>query len=358
MKKSTGVNRGKAAVSLAAAASIGAGACGSSGGASPDNVTTTSRPSTTTTAPDETTTTPTTVASVATTAKKTTRASTTTTTQPPLYGCGPVRGQEDTTTTTSTPTTTSTDPPSSTTTVTAMVVCGRPYRRRRRGLMLPDVTDLGAREAQVPTAIEAMPDQQRVTVGQTWLGDARSEAASVPAFAELALHLAAVGAPHDLVRRAHEAAIDEIRHAEACLELASSLLGRRFELGALPEIAGRRVAGRSRWSRRRHLAKLAVDSLLDGCVSEGNSADHLRARAAKSVPEVSAVAIRLAADEDRHTELAWDIVAWCKTAGGAFVEGALAEALRRLPARDVPPAVARRYYDLDSRVPELIPQNA
>ncbi|HUR77141.1 MAG TPA: hypothetical protein VMZ22_04275 [Acidimicrobiales bacterium] len=349
-------NKATAAVSLVAAASLGAGACGS--GSSEGDTTTTTREATTTTSTEPPTTVTeiaTTVASVATTARTTRttrRVSSTTSTMGYPY-CPPAYSAQQATTSTS-PTT---EPPSSSTTVTAIVVCGRPYRRRwwRRSLMLPDVTDLGAVDTVMPDSVAAMSHAERAAAGARWLDDARSEAASVPAFAELALHLAVVGAPHDLVRQAHEAAADEIRHAEACLGLASVFLGRRFALGAMPQIAGRRVAGRFWWTRRRHLAKLAVDSLLDGCVSEGNSADHLRRRAAKATPEARAVANRLAEDEDRHTELAWDIVAWCKAEGGVTVARGLAKAMHAVGDRNFPREVAQRYEDLNQRVPFLIP---
>ncbi len=329
------MSRRKSGVAMTVVAALGVGGC-SSDSASNDVDPTTTRASTTTT---DTTTVPTTQTSVPlappSTARRTTRTTqrraTTTSSTVGRVGCAGVGSSsgESTSSSSSSPTTTSTTsgPPP-----TAIVVCGRPYRRRlRRGLMLPDVIDLGPNR---DAGYGDVPDEARARVASLWLGDARSEAASVPAFAELALHLAAVGAPTHLVAGAHEAALDEIRHAQRCLEVASRLLGRTFALGALPEIAGRRVAGRFWWSRRRHLVKLATASLLDGCISEANSAEHLRDRGAHSAAEIGATARALASDEDRHAALAWEVVEWCRAQGGAAVDRALERTLRRLDWTD------------------------
>jgi hypothetical protein len=79
---------------------------------------------------------------------------------------------------------------------------------------------------------------------------------------------------------------------------------------------------------------LAIGSLIDGCISEANSAEHLRDRARVAEPEIAHVATALASDEDRHTDLAWAIVAWCRAESGEAVDKALGRALDRLPWTD------------------------
>jgi hypothetical protein len=53
----------------------------------------------------------------------------------------------------------------------------------------------------------------------------------------LSLQLAALGAPADLLRRTHEAALDEVRHAERCYSLASDFGAERYSAGAIPAFA-------------------------------------------------------------------------------------------------------------------------
>ena len=80
----------------------------------------------------------------------------------------------------------------------------------------------------------------------------------------------------------------------------------------------------------------------------------MRRRAFYSVPEVALVAERLAKDEDRHTDLAWRIVEWCKTEGGAPVDKALAKAMRRLSAGELG-AAQDRLVNTQRRLPPLVP---
>ncbi len=81
--------------------------------------------------------------------------------------------------------------------------------------------------------------------------------------------------------------------------------------GAIPQLFGRRIGGRAH-RRRRHLARIAVESYRDGWLNEGASAADMeeRARGAESPDERRAYE-RIAADERRHAELGRDIVLWC-----------------------------------------------
>jgi hypothetical protein len=138
--------------------------------------------------------------------------------------------------------------------------------------------------------------------------EARMEYASVASFGELALRLLAVGAPADLVAACHRAALDEIRHAAACVALGG---GQPAAFGPIPSLLGRRLGGWRR-SRRAQLQGLAVESFLDGWVNEGAAAALLRERAEQAAaPEEGAVLRAMAEDEQRHAELARSIVTWC-----------------------------------------------
>lgn len=156
-----------------------------------------------------------------------------------------------------------------------------------------------------------------------WLAaTAHSEAASVVAFLAMADELAAHGAPEALVRRARQAAADEVAHACAMARLA---LARGASVRA-PSFAAIEV---------RELTAIALENAAEGCVREtwaALEAAH-QARAAAD-PELRRVMARIAADEARHAELSHDLDAWLRTRldddAVARVDAARREAARRL----------------------------
>lgn len=176
------------------------------------------------------------------------------------------------------------------------VVPGRPLWGRRRRQLLPncDSSDDGAQDRG--------------------LEEAGAEYASVASFGELALRLLAVGAPAALVGACHRAALDELRHAATVEVLAGRDAG-GVTFGAFPGLLGRRIGGggvaRVR-SRRAELRRIAVESYLDGWLNEGRAARELRGRAVHAASAVERDALMtMAEDEQRHADLAREIVTWC-----------------------------------------------
>jgi hypothetical protein len=162
-----------------------------------------------------------------------------------------------------------------------------------------------------------------------WRENAKTEHASVAAFARLTLDLMALGAPSRLVADSNRDALDEIRHAELCFALARALDGR--DVGPAPFPEAQRVGTLPR-VRAAALAQLAVDSLVDGALHEGVSARVIAKLARRcQVPAIRAALVELAADEGRHAAHGWAVVEWCLAEGGAPVAGALEGALRALP---------------------------
>jgi len=157
-----------------------------------------------------------------------------------------------------------------------------------------------------------------------WENDAQHECASVPAFLQLAQELLAHGAPAALVARALDAACDEISHAELCAKVASRLHGASVR-PTLPPFSGRPVPS---------VSQLAAESWLDGCLGEGAAASRA-SRASRLAVDLrcKAAQARIARDERRHAELAWDILRWALDQGGPPA----AEAVRTLEVH-VPPA--------------------
>jgi hypothetical protein len=163
-----------------------------------------------------------------------------------------------------------------------------------------------------------------------WERIAAMEHASVASFARASLALLALGAPPELVRDTHLAALDEIEHARLAYGLASSG-GTR--VGPSP------LAVAARADAPADLAAFARATFLDACVGEtlGAEAARRESLSARGMGE-RAVLARIASDEERHAELAWRTVAWCVRQGGGAVQRALAAALEEERARSHEPA--------------------
>jgi hypothetical protein len=160
-------------------------------------------------------------------------------------------------------------------------------------ILLPRWTDAGPLAADVP-------DAAAVAAGRRWLHAARTELASVPAFARLSIELLHLGAPSWLVARAIEAAGDEVRHARACLDVARGLSGRDLRLGAIASAAPRPI----------DLRRLAVEALREGCVGEGTAAVRAAVAIAGAPASIASTLRVIARDETAHAALGWATVGW------------------------------------------------
>lgn len=187
----------------------------------------------------------------------------------------------------------------------------------------------------------------RAHLRDAWLADAAMEHASIAAFARFALELLAVGAPATFIARAHEAALDEARHAQICYALVRAYGGEPLGPGPL-SLAG--------LSLGESLEALAVATVIEGCVGETIAA-LLLARQAEGCEDAN---LRrqidsIAADEAAHAELAYSVVAWAIAKDGRLagaVDEAFDRALSQLPV--MPPqsfdaATLRARGRLDAR---------
>jgi hypothetical protein len=142
-------------------------------------------------------------------------------------------------------------------------------------------------------------------IAEAWLEDALMEHASIAAFARLSLQLLALGAPADLVQRAQLASLDELRHSDYCFAMASRHAG--VALGPGPIAVQGALDDVS-------LTSLVESNLVEGCIGEALAAERLRCRAKLCVePQLKAALLRIADDETRHAELAYGILAWCRS---------------------------------------------
>ncbi len=148
---------------------------------------------------------------------------------------------------------------------------------------------------------------------QRWLDDAALEHASVASFARATLELMAVGAPLALVRDMQQAALDEVKHAELCLEIAQSLGARDVAFGPLPALSPRNLD-------RTGLARACLE---EACVNETIAAARAHDEATRSRGRVAEVLRIIANDEERHAALAWRTLRWLVDTGGMSVVAAL-----------------------------------
>ena len=199
--------------------------------------------------------------------------------------------------------------------VTSPALHGRPLRRRGEPV-LPEAGESeeaprwGDDATFARLDVSSLSPETRREVAAGWLEDARTEHASVAAFSRLALDLLAVGAPPQLVTRAHSAAMDEVEHARKAYAVASVFAGRTLEPMKYPEASA---------IEPRELSALTVarESLLEGVVGEAACAA-LLARGASEVSNdvLGRHLARLAVDEAGHAELARDIVRHCVARAG------------------------------------------
>lgn len=141
---------------------------------------------------------------------------------------------------------------------------------------------------------------------------AQLEAASVPAFEQLARELATHRAPASFVRRALRSRNDEVRHARLMARFA-----RRY--GGQPEAP--RVAP----TPLRPLAEVAAENAVEGCIREtyGALVAHVQAQRA-ATPALRRAFRGIARDETRHAQLSWDIARWAGSQLGPRARARLA----------------------------------
>lgn len=169
--------------------------------------------------------------------------------------------------------------------------------------------------------------EERDALAIEWARDAAAEHASIAAFSRFSLQLLALGAPADLVEAAHEAALDEARHARDAYSLASAFAGEPIGPAPLD------VHGALAHVADVTLARLAVETFEEGCVAETLAAMDAHEKHAKYTDSaIHDVLGRIAVDEERHAVLAWRTLAWAVRAGGDDVKRAIAKSLARLSA--------------------------
>ncbi|MCB9689809.1 MAG: ferritin-like domain-containing protein [Alphaproteobacteria bacterium] len=149
----------------------------------------------------------------------------------------------------------------------------------------------------------ALPDAAaRSRLASWWATVAAMEHASVASFARASLELMALGAPPDLLRDTHLAAMDEVEHARLAYGLVERFSGAPAGPGPL-SLEG--VAPAT------DVGGIARALIREGCVGEtvGAALALAQSRACED-PALAAILSRIADDEARHAELAWRTLRW------------------------------------------------
>jgi hypothetical protein len=202
----------------------------------------------------------------------------------------------------------------------------------------PFLVDCTARTAEVMghsdysastgVGLDGIPGELRAELAATWTRIGLLEHASVAAFARFALQLLALGAPPELLELCQLAMQDELRHTRIAFGLASAYAGKPIGPGALA------LDGALDNPSDDLLMHVAMTTLLEGCIGETVAALGAREGATYATdPHVQQVLSEIAADEERHAELAWRFLDWALAGRPALAPALLAKARVQLAGK-------------------------
>jgi hypothetical protein len=167
---------------------------------------------------------------------------------------------------------------------------------------------------------------ERSALAEHWAYLGRMEHASIAAFARFSLQLLSLGAPPDLVDACTQALADETAHTKLCFRIASAYAGRALGPGPLDV--------------QRSLEATSLEQIVDlviaeGCFGETSAAlDAREAADSAADPVIAAAYTRIAADEQRHAELAFRFVRWALEHGDQAVRATVRAAVASPPRCD------------------------
>jgi hypothetical protein len=174
-----------------------------------------------------------------------------------------------------------------------IIMYGRPFRKRGK-----------VHASMVKKSTDWLLNDRFSKPKHSWLESARGEHSSVAAFSKLSIELGQLGCPPELLAATHQAALDEINHAQVAFTLDATdgtPKGPAEERGVFGE-AGHAF----------RLQRMALSTFSDGCLYEARSALLLKKMATEEPNETIKKEIeRITREEETHVDLAWKIVAWC-----------------------------------------------
>jgi hypothetical protein len=216
-------------------------------------------------------------------------------------------------------------------------VCGRPFLVEAAARVAP-VTPRGDwTERGLAPRVDHLTGPERATLAAHWTKLGQMEHASIAAFARFQLQLLALGAPSELVMACNQALVDETAHTQLCFALASAYAGRKLGPGPLDVSHSLDVTA---------LADIVDLVLLEGCIGETSAAlDALESAASAADRVIRDAYARIAADEQRHAELAFRFVRWALEREPASTRARVESALVMAPHNDVVQPLLRALLD-------------
>ena len=182
-------------------------------------------------------------------------------------------------------------------------VCGRPFLVEAEARLAPIVSSNAwtSRHVTAPR-VDHLTVAERAALAEHWTKMGQMEHASIAAFARFSLQLLALGAPPELVDACTAAMADETAHTKLCFSIASAYAGRAIGPGPLDVSRSLDVTS---------LADIVDLVIAEGCFGETSAAlEALEAADSAADPVIVAAYSQIAADEQRHAELAFRFVRW------------------------------------------------
>ncbi len=200
--------------------------------------------------------------------------------------------------------------------------CGRPFLVEAAARLPPVVSRLDWCDELSPR-VDHLTPRERAALAEHWTKLGQMEHASIAAFARFNLQLLALGAPPHLVEACTRALADETAHARLCFGIASAYAGCGVGPGPLDVSNSLELTS---------LVDIVDLVILEGCIGETVAAlDALESAQEAADPVIRAAYSRIAADEQRHAELAFRFVQWALEREPEGVLERLEAALTTLP---------------------------
>ena len=142
-------------------------------------------------------------------------------------------------------------------------------------------------------------EEPNAKLSAKWILQGLDEHSSIGTFAKFSIDLMSIGAPLWMIQLAHEAAIDEIRHAQISFDFANAYSDstKCAMVGPFPK---HEVHVDRDWNR------ISIDAALGGCIGETLAAFKMK----RDVSAVLGYEGQMAMDEVKHAALAWASVKW------------------------------------------------
>jgi hypothetical protein len=178
---------------------------------------------------------------------------------------------------------------------------GRPFLVQQAARLAPVAPRRDWQQSTTPR-VDHLTPTERIALAEHWTRMGQMEHASIAAFARFSLQLLSLGAPPELVEACTQALADETAHTKLCFGIASAYAGRAIGPGPLDVSNSLNVTS---------LSDIVDLVIAEGCFGETSAAlEALEAADTASDPVIAAAYSQIAADEQRHAELAFRFVAW------------------------------------------------